>query len=871
MCIPKSGLRLRWGCSSVADDSRSGNVLKIPEFALVALVGISGSGKSSFARKHFRPSEVLSSDYFRGLVSDDENNQAATSDAFDTLYYVARKRLAGMRFTVIDATNVQPDDRKKILRLAKDFDVLPVAIVLNLPKGLCEERNAGRPDRQFGPHVLRNQASQLRRSLRGLRKEGFRYVYELDSPEAVDAATIERQRLWTNFKHETGPFDVIGDVHGCIDELRDLLGQLGYEVSGGGHDVSVRPPPGRKVIFVGDLVDRGPGSVPVLALVMKMVAEGDAFCVPGNHDVKLVRWLRGEKVKVAHGLETTIDELERESPEFRGQVENFLDGLVSHLVLDDGRLVVAHAGLRAEYQGRASGRVRSFALYGETTGETDEFGLPVRHEWAREYRGSALVAYGHTPVPKAEWLNNTINIDTGCVFGGALTALRYPERELLSIPARVTYQVPARPIEHRSERSGQHAVDDLLDASDVLGRRVISTELAGNVTVREENAAAALEVMSRFAIDPRWLVYLPPTMSPCATSTMPGYLEFPTDAFEYYRSEGLSSVVCELKHMGSRAVMAVCREPEVAKARFGAKRSGWGAAYTRTGRAFFSAEVESEVLERTASTLESAGVWESLATDWVLLDAEIMPWSFKAVELLRTQYAAVGASASSALRHTADALERAGARGVPVEELVSSVQRRSAAARAFVDAYRRYCWPYRAIEDLKIAPFHVLASEGAVHADKAHAWHLEVGERLAQADPTLFRATDSRPVDLRDADSERAAVDWWISMTAAGAEGMVVKPSTFLATGRRGFVQPAIKCRGAEYLRIIYGPDYQAPENLSRLRDRNLGRKRGLAHRETALGLEGLRRFVAKEPLRRVHECVFGVLALESEPVDPRL
>src|SRR6266568_2554909 len=342
--------------------------ITIPELSLVVLIGPSGCGKSSFAREHFKSTEVLSSDFCRGLVSDDENSQEATNDAFDVLHYVARKRLAAGRLTVVDATNVQPEARKPLVALAREFHVLPVAIVLNLPEKVCHERNQSRPDRQFGPHVVRNQSQQLRRSIRGLEREGFRHVFVLSTPDEVASVTITRQPLWNNLKHEHGPFDIIGDVHGCYEELNSLLGQLGYQTKDGS---KVIPPDGRRAVFVGDLVDRGPKIPEVLRLVMKMVEEGTAFCVPGNHDMKLMRKLKGRDVLLTHGLADSVTQLDKESPEFKQAVVNFLDDLVSHYVFDDGKLVVAHAGMKEEMQGRGSGKVRDFALYGETTGESD--------------------------------------------------------------------------------------------------------------------------------------------------------------------------------------------------------------------------------------------------------------------------------------------------------------------------------------------------------------------------------------------------------------------------------------------------------------------------------------------------------------------
>jgi protein phosphatase len=556
--------------------------------------------------------------------------------------------------------------------------------------------------------------------------------------------------------------------------------------------------------------------------------------------------------------------------------------------------------------------VQAFALYGETTGETDEFGLPVRANWASDYRGPALVVYGHTPVPEPEWQNGTINVDTGCVFGGRLTALRYPEKELVSVPAARVYYEPARPLAAASAAPGEAPrMDDLLDLQDVLGKRIIETRLHGKITIREEQASAALEVMSRFAIDPRWLVYLPPTMSPTETSLEPDLLEHPAQAFAYYRAEGVPRVVCEEKHMGSRAVAIVCREPEVAMRRFHAKAPSGGVCYTRTGRPFFDdAVVEAEVLTRLRGALEQADLWQRLDTDWICLDAEIMPWSAKAQALLRQQYAAVGAAARGGLQAAVAALERAADRATEVAGSGQAVDRTSetaapgravdrgsdiaarghaadrgsdiaalrdlyagrlAMAEQYIAAYRRYCWSVESVADLRIAPFHLLASEGAVHADRDHVWHMEMLAEVCAADPALLVATPFRVVDVTDAASEADAIRWWEELTGRGGEGMVVKPLDFTVRGARGLVQPAVKCRGREYLRIIYGPEYTAPDNLAQLRSRAVGRKRALASREFALGIESLERFVRREPLYRVHECVFGVLALESEPVDPRL
>ncbi|MET8854431.1 polynucleotide kinase-phosphatase [Amycolatopsis sp. NPDC004625] len=828
--------------------------LTVPDMALVVLVGASGSGKSTFARTHFAPTQVLSSDFFRGLVADDENDQSASADAFDALHYVAAKRLAAGRTTVIDATNVQRASRASLVKLAKEHDVLPTAIVLDLPLGVCVARNAGRPDRDFGDHVVRRQRGELQRSLKSLEREGFRRVHVLRSEAEVAEAEIVVEPLRNDKRELTGPFDVIGDVHGCAAELEELLAELGY--ADGVH------PAGRTAVFVGDLVDRGPDTPGVLRRVMGMARSGNALVVCGNHEQKLVRALHGRKVNAAHGLAESLEQLAAETEEFRRAAHEFCDGLIAHYVLDGGKLVVAHAGLPERYHGRASGRVRSMALYGDTTGETDEYGLPVRLPWARDYRGSAMVLYGHTPTLEPEWVNNTMCLDTGAVFGGKLTALRYPEREVVSVKAHRVWYEPSRPLDSSRPLGGREPA--VLELADVTGKRIVQTAHHGRVGVSAEQSAAALEVMSRFAVDPRWLAYLPPTMAPCSTSSRADHLEHPEEAFAEYRAAGVERVLCEEKHMGSRAVVLVCRDEEVAYRRFGIH--GGGAVYTRTGRPFFPAGLNAELLAdvRTAA----AGLFEELDSGWLLLDAELLPWSAKAGSLIADQYASVGAAAQAVLPATVSALATAAARGIDVSELLARTASRSSTVDAYRTAYRRYCRPTSGLDGVRLAPFQLLASEGTAYHDRPHSWHLSLLDRLSGP---RFQRTRSLEVDLTDTASMARGVSWWEELTADGGEGMVVKPAANLTRGTRGLVQPGVKVRGREYLRIIYGPDYTLPDNLERLRKRGLNRKRTLALREYALGLEALERVARGEPLWRVHECVFAVLALESDPVDPRL
>ena len=829
-------------------------MIDIPELSLVALVGISGSGKSTFARTHFKPTQVLSSDFFRGLIADDENDLSASADAFDTLHYIAGKRLAAGRLTVVDATNLQQHGRAELVRVAREHDVLPVAIVLDVPEALAWERTEARPDRHFGRPVLTRMSRDLRKTIGSLAREGFRKVHVLRGPEAIAAAEIRYDKLFNDRRDLTGPFDIVGDVHGCRAELEILLERLGYDLvrDPGGRPVDAAHADGRTAVFVGDLVDRGPDSPGVLRLVMGMVAAGHALCVSGNHEQKLARKLNGRNVQLTHGLPETLSQLELEPPDFTGSVKTFIEGLISHYVLDEGRLVVAHAGLKEAYQGRASGRVRSFALYGETTGETDEYGLPVRYPWARDYRGSAAVVYGHVPTPKSEWLNNTICLDTGCVFGGSLTALRWPSRELVSVPAAQEYYAPVRPLITASRP------DIGLDITDVTGRRHLDYGY-GKALIPAENSAAALEVMSRFALDPATLVWLPPTMAPCSTSTLDGYLEHPATAFGDLRSAGVPRVVCEEKHMGSRAVVRV-------------SRTGAGdAVWTRTGRPFFGPVLDEPLLARVRAAC--AGLFDELSTDWLLIDAELLPWSAKAAGLIRDRYAGVGAAGRAALPAALGVVDQAAARGLDVTALRDRLSLRSAEIDGYSAAYRSYVKPTDGLDGVTLAPFAVLAGAGVSYADRDHGWHLALADRLVETDPSLFTPTRRMIVELDDPASEAAATEWWLELTASGGEGMVVKPWNGLkATDAKGrLIQPGVKCRGREYLRIIYGPEYTRPEQLERLRRRNLGRKRNMALREHGMGLAALDRLAEGAPLWRLHELVFAILATESEPVDPRL
>ena len=510
-----------------------------------------------------------------------------------------------------------------------------------------------------------------------------------------------------------------------------------------------------------------------------------------------------------------------ESEEFVAEVREFIDGLVSHYVLDGGRLVVCHAGLPEKYHGRTSGRVRSHALYGDTTGETDEFGLPVRYPWAEDYRGRAAVVYGHTPVPEATWLNNTICLDTGAVFGGKLTALRWPERELVDVPAEQVWYEPTKPLAAR-RRAGRTAARWTWPTC--TGRRVVETRHLGRVAVREENAAAALEVMSRFAVDPRLLPYLPPTMAPDGHLARRGLPGTPGGGLRAVPRRTASPGSCARRSTWARGRSPWCAGTRTsARERFGVRRARPAPLYTRTGRPFFDDARGHRGDPRPAAHGGRRGrpvgrAGHGLAAAGRRADALVAEGVRAAARRSTRPWAPPPA------RCFPQALSRPAGRGRARRRRGGPAVPHSANAptdaAAFTDAYRRYCWTTDGLDGVRLAPFQILAVQGRSLAGLPHDEQLALLDRLVEHDGTgLLQTTRRLYVDTGDPESVRAGVDWWLEMTGRGGEGMVVKPvGAVVRDGQGRLVQPGIKCRGREYLRIIYGPEYTRPDNLARLR-----------------------------------------------------
>lgn len=834
--------------------------LPIPEFSLLVLIGAPGSGKSTFARNHFHPSEVLDLDVFLEMVGD-ENVAARTEDAIDSLAYILEKRLKNKLLTVVDAPNVSQKERKAFRQLSRKYHCPLVAAAFALPADLCLARaRAAAPG--LDAVQLRGLAMRVPQEAGFLKSEGFDSVTVFQSDAEAEAVQVQRRPLPSNMKGEKGPFDILGDVHGCLAELKALLAQFGYVEQQG----KWSHPEGRRLVFVGDLVHKGPDTVGVLRLSMALAEQEMAFFVLGNHDARLARKLAGEEVEMIAGMAGALEELEKEPGAFRAQVQAFLEGLPHHLELDGGKLVVAHAGLRADMVGRTGPQVEAFSLYAHTLGEVDELGWPVSFDWAEEHKEPAILVHGHVPVPKAAWQGQTLNLDTGCVYGGFLSALRYPERKIAAIAAEETYAAPKRPLNWtEGGETEEKDRSNLLPYAAFAGRNLAGTRYKYFVTLKEELAMPAMEAISRSRIDPRWMIYLPTFFSPTKSSKSPAFLEHPQDAFSYYRKKGMEKALIHDEGLGRRAVVVLCRDGEVAKRRFGVSAASLGAVYGPLGQAIFDErEEERDFLERLHGAVTEAGFWQDLETDWLALEGEMAPWGRGRGAGMVDFLAGVGESGLGSLEAAVAALSKAADRGVDLGALSGQTQVRlerladykATGAVSLAGETHFYAW-------------HLLGSEGRTYETRSQAWHLDMLGKLSR--PGFCSLPAYRWIDLENEMEMREGAKFWMERTAETRASMLLKPEHLLVEGGADLVQPGILVRGKTALRRIFGPEYDDPRYLEEFKRRSLKDKRMQVVRQFALGWECLHSFVEGQEHEQIFPRFFTGLSLNAVELDARL
>jgi polynucleotide kinase-phosphatase len=863
--------------------------IHLPHAGIILLVGPSNTGKTTLLNQLIQEnqiltSEVVSSDQFRVLVSDIEfiswnsrpkeegdalfhEYQQISNAAFLALDTVIAQRSKLNKLTFIDATHLREEEHEKYLQMGKKYHVPVIAMVLNISETELLRRDN---ERAFprGRSRLKQQYQHFKNTLRFIKKKPYRRVYMLGEDE-LQVLNIKRLADPLTIDVANG-IDFIGDIHGCFDEFLEILNKLGYQENEEGYYLHSE---GRKILSLGDVMSRGPRSIETLQFFQKHVTAGYAYMIDSNHGWKIARWLDGKNVTLAHGDENVAAEFEdfesqygsEETEKVKAQIKELLLEAKSHYIIQKNGVnvvVATHAGIKDHYIGKQSPRISDFCRYGDHDG-LDENGKPIRKDWSVSHQSSELIVWGHDPKPQPLLVNNTLNIDQGVVFGGSLTAYRYPERQLVSVKAKRDYaNVPDNPLkEWELKRLAAPNIMKFLNGYSVI------TEQYGEVMIYDDGVKPALDDLSHYTLPLEEIVYLPPTMSPTPKpSRLEGYLEHPMEAFEYYRANGVETMVVEKKHMGSRGILFLFKDKEIAMDYVG--RETLGTVYTRTGRAFFKKELEEQLVTHLHSDLEKCGYFEMYNTDFVLLDAEILPWNLKAKDLILNQYAHVGEMALLDREKLKTSLQTALESGKDVAVWMKEVDKGMENANIFNEVYQNYCWGTEGLEGVQIAPFHTLAHSTETFFDKPHTWHMEKNIEFSRISG-LFMETDYRVVS--DEESMKAAIKWWEEMTEDGHEGFVVKPDSFITRHKGKLLQPAIKVRGRKYLHIIYGIDYLLPDNLTRLKKRNAGKKQRNALKEFALGVEAVNRFVRRESLERVHECVLGILALEAESIDPRL
>ncbi|WP_332645527.1 polynucleotide kinase-phosphatase [Lysinibacillus sp. 54212] len=857
--------------------------IHLPHAAIILLIGPSNSGKSHFLQKlveegTISSSEIVSSDAYRILVGDQdfidfngkskresellyEKYSALSTEAFQMMEHVILARAKLNRLTFVDATHLQAKEREKYFKIAKQQHVPVYGIVFDIALDVLVARDGSR-DKPRGVNRVKQQFRKLQDEKRFIKKEPFTRVYTVkDEP-----IQIIRHSSPLNIEIGNG-IDIIGDIHGCYDEMMELIQELGYlEVEG----LYIHPE-GRRLMSVGDIMSRGPKSLETMEFWLKQIEAGLSFMTDSNHGWKIGRWLEGRSVQLAHGDELVQQEfLQYEqmhgaetTNDLKLRLSKMLYNAPSHYILMEngiGKVVVTHAGIRDRYIGKTSSRIKDFCRYGDIV-EVNENGKPIRADWFLEHKTSELIVWGHDPKINPYKINNTINIDQGVVFGGELTSFRYPEQAFVAIKAHANYAgIDGNPlVEAEAKRFNPPNIQSFLNGFDV------ETMHSGKIHIGEGNAKAALDTISHYTLPLEQLIYIPPTMSPTPqTSSLNDYLEHPAEAISYYKKHGISKLIAEKKHMGSRAVLLLFKNEKVAQSMI--DKETLGIISTRTGRAFFEQNVQQKIVGQIHEELLTKQYFDKMNTDFVLLDAEILPWNLKAQSLIDEQYAHVAEHAMMDRQKILQKLQET--KNLDVSHWLAEYEELVRNAVRFDAVYQNYCWPVDDLSAIKIAPFHVLAHSDETCFHKPHTWHMEMNRLFAQHSK-LFIETEYKLIETEQ--DVASVISWWEEMTAVGHEGIVIKPLEFIPKNKGKLVQPAIKVRGREYLRIIYGMDYTDTEQLAQLKKRNPSKKMKHALQEFSLGLEGIERFVRGESTARIHECVLAILALESDAVDPRL
>lgn len=887
----------------------------LPDPSIVGITGSSSDSRIEILNRFFKIEEIISMDELSRWIPDDpwiqDHNKPEQVESI--FFSIIEQRLKRNLMTALDIHGRGRPFRNQFIQLAKKYHFTPTLI------RLLSDAEASRELDQEDFFKAR-------------RQEGFRVIYQINKDEFQDWRPSRRTSP-TMRPDVEGAFDIIGDVHGCMDELLALTHRLGYRWTG--NPLTLNPdfnwinPPGRRLFFVGDLVDKGPNSLEALSLVMRLTETGQSFCVPGNHDYKLARALGGMVFKKSDpDHEAALQQVRAAGPKFAEKARTWIESLPSHYFLDAGRLVVSHAGSKRSHHGRDSNRILDFALYGATTGKTDSHGLPERLNWALDYHGETLVVHGHTPVEEPKWVNESVNIDTGCVYGGHLTALRYPERELVSEPARHEYSIsrrplplnvsllnqmesapsanlksnPLRPSTASDPRSGnpsnslnfqthkkqnQHTSNEKLGWTDFQNLKVVETSTRGDVILREEEVKAAVHFLKSTQCWPWRIPFLAPGISapdPCQDINSAG-LESPATAFTYYRNNRVQEVLCVPTAYEPPFILALARDSSEAVERLGSQAGEVGIGFPVCGLLQTSdtpspAEMSS-LLKRIHRNLSEENFWERSQSDVAIFECSLTSHSVQAAETKMKPKPLQHSNSMSQIvsagmidtNNILEKLERATEHGTDWHFLTQSYLKSKRSLTEFTDWISKAQKTTNGTELIQVRNFQLLATQKKTFINQHYSAGAQILklEQLAERDSELFIQPSSFLLDLHDVNACSSAVNLWEEHTREGMIGWVIRPAQGAQKGRRGWVQPALKCRGDMALKCIFGLNMSREAMNQSIQKNSLAARRSQVAREWALSLEALHRWTRQEPDWRIQECMVGILAVKCEPTDARL
>jgi protein phosphatase len=830
-------------------------ILTLPQPSALIVLAPSAFPAAQWARRHFTPAQLLDPSDCQALLG--SADLPPSPQAYALAAQAFKLRMEAGTATVLLQAPLEQTGRNFIRSAcrAHHMQLLVLSIELSV-----EELQAWAPD--FDRAQWAREQDLLEQNLHFLGKEGVQQHFRVRGAAELDGLEVVWQPLPCDRATLGGPFDLIGSLHGCHDELLRLFVALGYS-----RDTrSQLPvhPEGRLPVFLGDIADSGPACAETLSLVQAMTEAGLALAVAGNQDRQLLEHLRQDPEADPGALAPWWAHADAAT---RAQALAWLGRLPGHIVLDGGRLVAVHGGIKAEMIGRHTTAITAFCTYGSTPGERSTVQDAPIADWAADLPAGVTVAFAHQPLTRPLDAGNHVALDTACLYGGQLSAFRYPERAWVQVEASAAYLAGEWPAAAEAQAARPHALDRWTLPAELLnGRWLVQTASGFNFTLTDLQYATTLELLQNEAISPRWLIYLPPSMSPPQPATLPGFLEHPNEAFSYYEKKGQTHVVVQEKCDGPRAVVVLCRDTDAAEARFGDGSGRIGVVYSRRGRPLLDPADENTLLAELHAAATDSGLWAALRTDWLCLEGQLTGRRFTPGK--NKEEGRIAAGVAAAWPRALDLLAQSTSDAPEFLAMRAQMEAQAAAAQALA----RDCTPADGDEgSWYFTPYHLLAAQSGDFFDRSHVWHLEQLAAFTQGNAAHVRALRTQVIDLQDHDGRRALTDWWQDLSDQGAPGIIVKPMTLELVVNQEYLQPALKVRGREALRKVYGPYYTLPDALEHHRRRSLKERRELVVRHFALGKEALQRFVAGKAHQEVLQAVFTHIAISTMDDNPLL